>query len=167
MSESFDYNPKNLLELSMLKEIISIKLIEVIREKMSGVYSPQVMINPTHYPQSKYQCMVIFGCSPKAADKLTKAVFGELKKIIANGPTETDLNKAKETLIRARETDLEKNDFWLNKIESVYFDGTDPLTILNFKDRVNAVTLQDLKIAANNYLKPKHYVRVVLKPKEK
>jgi zinc protease len=167
MSEPFDYNPRDLLELSMLKEIISIKLIEVIREKMSGVYSPQVMINADHYPKSKYQFLVMFGCSPKAANKLTNAVFGEIKKIMKNGPTETDLNKAKETLIRARETDLEKNDFWLNKIESVYFDGTDPATILNFKDRVNAVSLQDLKIAANNYLKLKHYVKVVLKPEKK
>ena len=167
MSEPFDYNPGNLLEMTMLKEIISIKLIEVIREKMSGVYSPQVMIRPTHFPKSKYEFIVMFGCSPKAADKLTNAVFGEIKKIMVNGPTEIDLAKAKETLIRARETDLEKNDFWLNKLESVYFDGTDPFTILNFKERVNAVTVQDLKIAANNYLKPKHYVRVNLKPQKK
>jgi zinc protease len=167
MSEPFDYNPKNLLELNMLKEIISIKLIEVIREKMSGVYSPQVMINPEHYPKSKFQFMVMFGCSPKAANKLTKAVFSEVKKIRANGPTETDLNKAKETLIRTRETDLEKNEFWLSKIESVYYDDTDPATILNFKDRVNAITIEDLKLAANTYLLPKHYVRVVLKPEKK
>ena len=167
MSEPFDYNPKNLLELNMLKEIISIKLIEVIREKMSGVYSPQVMINPEHYPKSKFQFMVMFGCSPKAADKLTNAVFSEVKKIRANGPTETDLNKAKETLIRTRETDIEKNEFWLGKIESVYYDGTDPATILNFKDRVNAITIADLKLAANTYLLPKHYVRVVLKPEKK
>jgi zinc protease len=167
MSELFDYNPKNLLELNMLKEIISIKLIEVIREKMSGVYSPQVMINPEHYPKSKFQFMVMFGCSPKAADKLTNAVFSEIKKIRANGPTETDLNKAKETLIRARETDLEKNEFWLGKIESVYYDGTDPATILNFKERVNAITIKDLKLAADTYMLPKHYVRVVLKPEKK
>lgn len=167
MSEKLDWNPKNLLELNMLKEIISIKLIEVIREKMSGVYSPQIMINPEHYPKSKFQLMVMFGCSPKAANKLTKAVFREIKKIRANGPTATDLIKAKETLIRTRETDLEKNEFWLGKIESVYYDDTDPATILNFKDRVNAVTLEDLKIAANTYLKPDHYVRVVLKPEKK
>jgi len=167
MSEPFDYNPKNLLELNMLKEIISIKLIEVIREKMSGVYSPQVMINTEHYPKSKFQFMVVFGCSPKAADKLTKAVFSEIKKIRANGPSETDLNKAKETLIRTRETDLQKNEFWLGKIESVYYDNTDPATIRNFKERVNAITLEDLKLAANTYLLPKHYVRVVLRPEKK
>jgi zinc protease len=86
MSENFDWNPKNLLELNMLKEIVSIKLIEVIREKMSGVYSPQVMMNMTHFPKTKFQFIVMFGCSPKAADKLTKAVFGEIKKIREAGP---------------------------------------------------------------------------------
>jgi zinc protease len=167
MSEKFEWNPKNLLELTILKEIISIKLIEVIREKMSGVYSPQVMLNPDHYPGSKFQLMVMFGCSPTTADKLTKAVFGEIKKIRSKGPTAVDLVKAKETLIRGRETDLEKNDFWLGKIESVYFDGTEPASVLNFKDRVNAVTVEDLKLAAKTYLKPDHYVRVVLKPEKK
>jgi zinc protease len=167
MSEPFEYNPKNLLELTMLKEIISIKLIEVIREKMSGVYSPQVAISPEHYPSSKFRFIVMFGCAPNAADKLTKAVFAEIKKILKNGPTEVDLNKAKETLIRGRETDLEKNDFWLNRMESLYFDGTDPATILNFKDRVNAVTVKDLKLSADTYIKTDHYVRMVLKPEAK
>ena len=95
MSEPFEYNPENLLQLNMLKEIISIKLIEVIREKMSGVYSPQVIIQSDHYPKSKFQFMVMFGCSPKAANKLTKAVFSEIKKIRANGPTETDPEQGK------------------------------------------------------------------------
>ncbi|MCX6248273.1 MAG: insulinase family protein [Bacteroidetes bacterium] len=167
LSEKFEWNPKNLLELNMLKEIIDIKLIEVIREKMSGVYSPQVMLQPEHYPVSRANLIVLFGCAPDAADKLTKAVFKEMKKIRSDGPTQTDLGKAKETLIRARETDLEKNDFWLGKIESVYIDGTDPASILNFRDRVSAVTSADLKNAANMYLKPDHYVRAVLKPEKK
>jgi zinc protease len=167
MSEKFDWNPKNLLELSMLKEIIDIKLIEVIREKMSGVYSPQVMLQPEHFPESKFVMIVLFGCSPNSADKLTKAVFAEIRKIRSKGPSETDLAKAKETLIRGRETDLEKNDFWLGKLESLYYDGTDPATILNFKDRVNGVTAEDLKRAASSYLDPKHYVRAVLMPEKK
>jgi len=80
--------------MTMLKEILSIKLIEVIREKLSGVYSPQVMLRPEHYPQSTYLLGVLFGCAPKATDKLSKAVFGEMKKIRKNGPTLVDLEKS-------------------------------------------------------------------------
>lgn len=167
MSEKFDWNSNNLLALSMLKEIISIKLIEVIREKLSGVYSPQLMLNPDHYPQSTYQFVVMFGCSPKTTDKLTKAVFSEIKKIRKHGPTDIDLKKAQEALIRSRETDLEKNEFWLSKIESIYYDKTDPSSILNFKERVNKITVGDLKKAAEQLINPDHYVRVVLMPEKK
>lgn len=167
MSEPIEWNPANLLELSMLKEIISIKMIEVIREKLSGVYSPQIMLSPDHYPYTNYQMVIMFGCSPKMADKLTKAVFSEIGKIRKKGPTEVDLQKAKETMIRTRETDLEKNNFWLGKIESVYYDNTDPVSVMNFKDRVNAVSVDELQKAATKLIKPDHYVRVVLLPEEK
>ncbi len=167
LSEKIEWNSNNLLALNMLKEILSIKLIEVIREKLSGVYSPQVMLSPDHYPQSTYQLVVMFGCSPQTADKLTKAVFQEIKKIRKKGPTEVDLNKAKEALIRARETDFEKNEFWLGKIESIYYDKTDPALILNLKERVNRVTVTDLKKTAGELINPEHYVRVVLMPEKK
>ncbi len=167
MPEKFDWTEKNVLCMSMIKEIMDIKLVEVIREKMSGVYSPRIMLNMDQYPKPTIQFMVMFGCSPKTAEKLTKAVFGEIKKIRKKGPTEVDLKKAQEALIRARETDLEKNEFWLRKIESIYFNHDSPNNLATFKDRVNAVTIEDLKLAASTYLKPDHYMRVVLMPEKK
>ena len=167
LPEDFVWTEKNLLCMNMIKEIMNIKLVEVIREKMSGVYSPQVAINFDQYPKPTVQTLVMFGCSPKTTDKLTKAVFGEIKKIRKNGPTDVDLKKAQEAMLRLRETDLEKNDFWLRKIESMYFNHDSPNNIDTFKDRVNSVTAADLKLAAETFLKPDHYVRVVLMPEKK
>jgi zinc protease len=167
LPEKFEWTEKNVLYMNMIKEIMSIKLVEVIREQMSGVYSPQVVINMDKYPVPTVQLMVMFGCSPKMADKLTKAVFGEIKKLRKSGPTDVDLKKAQEAMIRARETDLEKNEFWLRKIESLYFNNDSPTNISTFNDRVNAVTSEDLKLAASTYLQPEHYVRVVLMPEKK
>jgi len=167
MDNLFEWKEANLLYLTMLKEILQIKLIEVIREKLSGVYSPQIMLQVSKYPQSGFMMGILFGCSPNTTDKLTKAVFNELKKIRKKGPTEEDLNKAKETLIRNRETDLEKNKFWLDRLESVYFDQRDPASVTDFNNRANAVTVEELKNAANDFFDPEHYVRVVLMPEEK
>ncbi|MCX6268296.1 MAG: insulinase family protein [Bacteroidetes bacterium] len=167
MPEKFIWNENNVLCMNMIKEVISIKLIEVIREKMSGVYSPQVMLNLDQFPAPTVQLMVMFGCSPKTTDKLTKAVFGEINKIRKSGPTEVDLNKAKEAMLRARETDLEKNEFWLRKIESMYFNRDSPHNISTFTERVNAVTIENMKTAATRFLDPKHYIRVVLMPEKK
>jgi zinc protease len=167
LPEDFVWNEKNVLCMNMVKEIVGIKLVEVIREKMSGVYSPQVMVNMDQYPKPTVSMMVMFGCSPKMTDKLTKAVFGEIKKLRKSGPTEVDLKKAQESMIRARETDLEKNDFWLRKIESVYYNHDTPGNISTFKERVNAITIDDLKLAASTFMKPDHYVRVILMPEKK
>ncbi len=167
LPEKFEWNEKNVLCMNMVKEIIGIKLVEVIREKMSGVYSPQVMVNLEQYPVPMVSTMVMFGCSPKTTDKLTKAVFAEIKKLRKKGPSDVDLKKAQETMIRGRETDLEKNEFWLRKIESIYFNHDNLNSVGNFKDRVNAITAEDLKLAAAAYMNPEHYIRVVLMPEKK
>jgi zinc protease len=167
MPEDFVWTEKNVLCMNMIREIMGIKLVEVIREKMSGVYSPQIMVNLDQYPKPTVQLMVMFGCSPKTTDKLTKAVFGEIKKIRKSGPTEVDLKKAQEAMIRARETDVEKNDFWLRKLESIYFNNDSQNSVATFKDRVNAITIEDLKLAASTFIKPDHYIRVVLMPEKK
>lgn len=167
MSEKFNWNENTLLHFRMLNEIFSIKLVEVIREKLSGVYSPQVMIDWDQYPKPSFRLIVMFGCSPKTTDKLTKAVFGEIKKIIKKGPTDIDLKKAQEALIRKRETDMEKNEFWLAKLESIYYNHDSQGSVTQYKDRVNAVTIDDLKKTAGIYIKPDHYVRVVLMPEQK
>jgi predicted Zn-dependent peptidase len=62
---------------------------------------------------------------------------------------------------------MEKNEFWLRKIESLYFNNDSQNNIGTFKDRVNAISPDDLKVAASNFMKPEHYVRVVLMPEKK
>jgi zinc protease len=167
MSEKFNWNESTLLHFRMLNEILRIKLVEVIREKLSGVYSPQVMIDWDQYPKPSFRLIIMFGCSPKTTDKLTKAVFGEIKKIIKKGPTDVDLKKAQEALIRKRETDMEKNEFWLAKLESIYYNHDSQGSVTQYKERVNAVTIDNLKKTAGAYIKPDHYVRVVLLPEQK
>ncbi|HNW98446.1 MAG TPA: insulinase family protein [Bacteroidales bacterium] len=166
-NEKFDWNDKNRICLAMIKEIMSIKLIEVIREKMSGVYSPQIQLSADQYPESEYSLMIMFGCSPSSADKLTKAVFKIMKSIRDKGPEEIDLSKTKETLIRGREVDVKTNKFWLDRLESYYFNKDDAELITDYTNKVNAITLKDIQECFSKYFPKDNYVRVVLKPEEK
>jgi zinc protease len=166
MSGSIEWNDKNKLSIELLKGIIDIKLVEVIREKMSGVYSPQAMINMDHYPKPEYNIMVMFGCSPKMANKLTKAVFGIMKDLMKKGPTQIDIDKAKEALVRERETNIKKNNYWLRKLEASSFDGDDINQTLKFEENLKAVTIDDIKLLSQKCFTKDHYVRVVLMPEE-
>jgi zinc protease len=162
--EKIDWNEKNLIALKMAKEIISIKLIEVIREAMSGVYSPQVQLNYEQYPKPEQTFMIMFGCSPKNTDKLSKACFKIINSIRDKGPTDVDVNKAKEELIRAREVDIKTNKFWTAKLESYYYDHLDAANITDYNAKVNSMTAKDVQEVVAKYLLKDHYLRVVLKP---
>jgi zinc protease len=166
MSGKLEWNDKNKLCIGLLQEVMDIKLVEVIREKMSGVYSPQASMSMEHYPRQEYNLMVMFGCAPKGADKLTKAVFGIMKDLMKKGPSTVDFEKAKETLIRSRETNLKKNNYWLSKLESAYFDGDDINQVLTFEQRLNSITIDDIKQLAQKCFTKDHFVRVVLMPEE-
>ncbi len=167
LDEKCDWNDKNRICLRMAKEILSIKLIEVIREEMSGVYSPQVQLSFEQYPTSEFSLMIMFGCSPKNTDKLSKATFKIIKSIRDKGPQEVDLSKAKEELIRAREVDIKTNKFWLDRLESFYFDNDDVSMITDYNNKINAITLKDIQDFSAKYFLKDHYVRVVLKPEKK
>ncbi|MFH0865572.1 MAG: insulinase family protein [Bacteroidota bacterium] len=166
-NEKIEWNDKNRICLRMIKEILSIKLVEVIREKMSGVYSPQVQLGAEQFPEAEYSLMILFGCSPKTADKLTKAVFKIEKSLRDNGPVEVDLSKAKETLIREREVEIKTNKFWLDKLESFYFNKDNAGMITDYETKVNAITIKDIQECFTKYFPKDNYVRVVLKPEDK
>ena len=78
--EKFEWNDKNLIALQMAKEIISIKLIQVIREEMSGVYSPQTQLQYEQFPTPEFSLMIMFGCSPKNTRQTHQGLFGHNQK---------------------------------------------------------------------------------------
>lgn len=167
MQGDFEWTDKNKLYLRMLREVISIKLIEIIREEMSGVYSPQVQMSIEKYPKPEFSMMIMFGCSPGNTKKLPDAVFGVIDRLRKKGPTEVDLKKVQELLLNERETDLKTNKWWLTRLENVYFQGETISPPEAYQEVVKSVTIQDLKTAANTFFVKDHYVKAVLLPETK
>ena len=167
MSGKFDWNYKEKLKLQIATDVLNIKLRESLREEQGGVYGVQIMNRTEKYPNPKYQVFVAFGCSPKNVKKLAKTVFNEVGKINKNGPTEEDLSKVKETMIRERETMLKKNKFWLSAIENSYYYNDDLKVINTYVEDINSITIDDVKAVANKYFTKEHYVKVVLMPEKK
>lgn len=166
-NEEFPYNDQNILNLSLISDVISIKAIEIIREKMSGVYSPQIQIQIEKYPTSSYTLMAMFSCDPKMEKKITKAIMKIIADIQKNGPTLEDLNKVKEQTLRERETQVKTNEFWLHKLGQISFNGDPVSNVTTFNQRVKDVTVEDLKKTAQQYIKKDHFVRVTLLPEGK
>jgi zinc protease len=109
----------------------------------------------------------MWGCNPENITKLSQTVLNEMNKIRNEGPTEVDLGKVKETLIRDRETRIKENSFWISYLQNHFLFGDKLLSLDEFKTFVNSFRGKDIQAIAENYLNTGSYVEVALTPKEK
>ena len=164
--KEFPWNEENKLILRTLKDALDIELVAEIREKMSGVYSPALIMTWDKMPTSNYVMMVFFGCAPTNTNNLSDAVFKILKDMSANGPSEATMEKVKQQIIKERETALSTNEFWSNILSNMWLQGDDITTIPSFAERMNKITSKDIANFLQQYFDIEHYVRVNLYPEK-
>ena len=63
-----------------------------------------------------------------------------------------DLAKVKETFLRARETELRNNEFWMDWLAKSYRYGDDPTLVLDTAPILARMTSDNVKAAAKRYL---------------
>jgi zinc protease len=163
----FKYKDKYRQGFTMLTNILSIKLMELMREEQSGVYGVSFNGSAVKFPEPKYTITSSWGCNPDSISKLSQTVLDQMSKIKKEGPTVEDLNKVKETLIRERETKMKENNFWVSALQNLYINGDQLLTLEEYKTYVNSFTSKDIKKVAGKYLDTENYVKVALTPAPK
>lgn len=146
------YNEKEALALSALGEVVTIKVIEKLREDESGIYGGGARGSMNKVPYGAYNFSISFPCGPENAEKLTKIAVVELQKLIDKGPEQKDLDKYKEGEYNDNKTELKDNTFWLNALSKNQLDGSDQYDILNYQEKVKALTVKDLQDVAKKYL---------------
>ena len=163
----FDYSTENAMQLNALGRILSTRLLEEIREERSSVYSIGARPSSSKYPDEEYTIAIYYGTDPEKVEELKQAVFDEIRGFAENGPSEEELAKAKEKMLRERELALRENNFWLNILSNTYYlkDG-DFSEFGSYENIVNNMTVESVKEAFHTYFDFDNYVSVVLKPAE-
>jgi len=164
--KEFPWNEETKNILRVLKDALDIELITEIREKMSGVYSPVLILDWNMFPKSEYNMIIFFGCAPNNTDNLANAVFKILRDMQQNGPSEETMGKVQQQLIKGRETSVKKNEFWQHSLPMFWVQGDDVRTIPHFEERVNSVTSKDIANFLQQYFDVEHYVRVNSYPEQ-
>ncbi len=162
----FDGDTYDAYLLSSLGEVLSIKLIEILREEKSGVYGVGANGFTGRVPYKSYGFNVSFPCSPENVEELIAATFDEIKKVIKNGPTEEDIKKVKEQQKRSREENMESNRYWLGQIRTYVTNDRSFETFYDYDKNVEKLNAKDLKKAAKKYLGTDEYIQIVLMPEE-
>jgi zinc protease len=163
----FNYTDKERQCFTMLMNVLSIKCRESMREDQGGVYGVSIGGSSQKFPKPMFNISASWGCNPENIGKLSQTVLNEMNKIKKDGPTEIDMNKVKETLIRERETRLKENNFWLSALQNYYYVGDPLMSLEAFRSFVNSITRDDIKAVADKYLDTSNYVKVALTPAPK
>ncbi|HLY68471.1 MAG TPA: insulinase family protein [Puia sp.] len=161
-----NYSPEDALKLQALTDVLNIKIIEQLREDMSGIYGGGMHGTLSKRPYNNYSVTLSFPCGPENVDKLVKAAFDIIMKAQEKGVEQKDLDKVKETLKKQNEDAMKDNDHWLDELSSAWIEQDDPAWILNYSKKIDSLTLQDIQDAAKKYLNMQNYVKAVLYPEK-
>lgn len=155
-----EYTLEKSQQLSYLGEILTIKLIETLREEIGGVYGVGARGGLARTPEESFSFSVSFPCSPDNVDTLTDAVWKEIKKIQEQGPEEADLLKVRETKRVSLAENLNRNAFWHAQISAAITSGMSLDTVLGAADRVMQVTSEQVKEVANSFLNRENLLEI-------
>ena len=160
----YDYTEANNVQLDALNSALEIKILERLREKESGVYSPGVSLSISKYPNAHYYFVISFSCATANVEKLIAAALDEVKNIRTNGATAQDIIKFKSEEQRQQELNLRNNGYWLGYLTTRLKYGDNLNQLLTAKQRLDEVTVESSKTTAQKYLKQDNYIRLVLMP---
>jgi zinc protease len=160
------YDAREAYALSSLGDVLSITLIEQLREQIGGVYGIGASGSMGKLPRPTYTFYIGFPCAPENVEKLTKAALAEVQKIQLHGVTKEDLEKVKEQQKRKLEVEIKQNQFWINSLYDAYVSSNDPNDILKKQELIDKLDSKMIQAAANKYLNLKKYLRVYLVPEK-
>ncbi len=150
--------------LSMLQNLLDLRLREVVREEKGGTYNVNVSASMELYPQRSFMVEILFGCQPGREQELTDAIIDEVENLRKNLVDQSYITKLQESYRRSKETALKTNSYWVTMAGRAALNDF-PTTIIADTDTIpNMVTPQAMRQLAQRYLDPNNYVLVFLEP---
>ena len=162
----FEYDRPQRNAIRTLSLVLGTKLREILREDLGGTYGVTVNASYEKIPDNEYAFMINFGSDPKRVEELVKVIFQEIEKLKTKGPTEKEVNDAREALYREYETNKKQNNWLLAQIYYRYQLNEDPSDILTYEQSLKLLNPKVIQKAAQTYLKMNNYVLVSLYPEK-
>lgn len=154
------------LKAQAISEILNIRIIENLREKIQGIYTGGTDAEFEKIPYSHYSFFLQLPCGPEKVDTLLKAANFEIQNLIKNGPSKEDLEKVKKQWKEAYKVNVKENNTWLSQLQSFYFPGDNPDYFINYDKYVDALTPGEIQAAAKLLLSTKNVVIGILRPEK-
>lgn len=159
-SEDFEF------KMEALKEVLNIRIIEELREKIQGIYGGGASVSLEKYPYSNYSFILQLPCGPEKVDTLLKAVRKEFELVVQKGPGQQYLDKVKQQWKEQYKTSIKENKTWLTQLLASKFPGTDPRRLVDYVKYIDKLTVKDVQETAKIVLDGSNQLTGILMPEQ-
>lgn len=158
------YSEDFALKTQAVAEVLNIKVIEDLREKLGGIYSGGFQAEVAREPYAHYQMLMYLPCGPENVDKLLAAAAEEIRSLQQNGLDAKDLEKVKSQWREKHRINVKENTYWSGKLEEILFWGRDRSHVLDYEKWIDALTPADVQQTAKMLFDGKNEFVAVLNP---
>ncbi len=163
-SGDMEYNLRNLVVASYLKQALDKKYLDNIREEKGGTYGVGVTLAVKNTPHERYSLLMSFDTNEGQYQELIPLIEHELEAIAKGGVDAEQLDKSKAFMVKNFGNILEHNSVWMRYITTLYEDGIDYFA--DYVSTVKSITSDDVARMAKRILADKNRIEVVMTPEK-
>jgi len=160
----FQNDQANRIIMRAMAESLEGSLQRTLREDLGGTYGVSARPQYEERPINQYRVTISFACDPARADALVASMFRVIDQFRDLGPSRAQVGDVRSALMRDLETNSRDNSYLLNQLAYKYQYDEDPAEAFNLEKFYDQITPAAIQKAAQLYLDPKRYVKVVLMP---
>ncbi len=154
------------LKTSVVGDILTIRLLEEVREKMGAIYSGAYTASMEQFPAPKYQVLTQMQCGPENVEPILAKLKDLVNEIKNNGPSETNLSKAKNAMLEKRKELIKTNEYWNRKLIGIEFWGNSAERFLDMDNVINRITVKDIQDTAKKLFDGKNEFIGIMNPEK-
>ena len=166
INSKMKYDPYNKIVMKVIEGILDLRYVESIREEEGGTYGVRVRTGLNRWPVEKASMRISFDCDPERFADLKEKVYVELEKLAQDGPSEEDLSKTVENMLKTREQSKEHNSYLLSTLYNYYVHGINFDDPANYEDILKDLSTENIMKVMKAFYDDPNVVDVVFVPEE-
>lgn len=157
------YTAKNQKLASIVGQILTARLIKLVREDEGATYSISAQSSLSRFNDNQLLIQSAFPMKPEMKDKVLEIIAGQFDDMTRN-ITDEELNKVKEYMLKESAKDLTENEPWLGAMVGYQMLPVD--TFIDASETVNSITPADVQAFMADVMKQNNYRVFVMDPEK-
>ena len=154
------YNLKSMTAYEIAMSALTNVLLEEIREKEGGTYGISADGEVANVPSKMAYYQIAYQTDPAKYEYLNNRIREIVDEFAKNGPSEENVNKAKEYLLKTYKEGLRENGYWNNVLEEWLESGVDKMS--DFEKTLESIDCKAVQKTFNKSTSRKNHSEIIM-----